>query len=62
VIRVSFVLLDNGQIKDLEVKDGHGVLRQAALEAVKSALPMPTPPPKVNCPLQVNYGMEFRLR
>lgn len=61
VIQVSFVLHDNGQISDVLVEDGQEVLRKAAEEAVRAALPLPLPPPGVVCPMRVSFGMEFKL-
>lgn len=61
VIQVSFVLHDNGQIGDMLVEDGPDVLRKAAEEAVRAALPLPLPPRDVACPMRVSFGMEFKL-
>lgn len=61
VIQVSFVLHDNGQISDVLVEDGQEVLRKAAEEAVRAALPLPLPPRDVVCPMRVSFGMEFKL-
>ena len=61
IIQVSFLLHQDGRISDLVVADGHAVLQTAAKEAVEAALPLPTPPAEVHCPLNVSYGMEFKL-
>jgi len=61
VIQVSFVLHDDGQIGDVRVEDGPDVLRKAAEEAVRAALPLPAPPRDVVCPMRVSFGMEFKL-
>lgn len=61
VIQVSFVLHDSGQISNVLVADGHEVLRKAAEEAVRAALPLPLPPRDVASPLRVSFGMEFKL-
>lgn len=61
VIQVSFVLHDNGQVSAVTVEDGHEVLRKAAEEAVRAALPLPLPPDEVECPMPVRFGMEFKL-
>lgn len=62
VIQVSFLLHRDGRISSLRVANGPDLLRKAATDAVDAALPLPRPPPAVNCPLTVSYGMEFRLR
>lgn len=60
-IEVSFELLNNGEISDLKASGGPMILRKAAEQAIASALPFPTPPSEVNCPLQVSYAMLFEL-
>lgn len=60
-IEVSFELLNNGEISDLKASGGPLILRKAAEQAIASALPFPTPPSEVNCPLQVSYAMLFEL-
>ncbi|MDH5711504.1 MAG: TonB family protein [Gammaproteobacteria bacterium] len=60
-IEVSFELLSNGEISDLKAVGGPMVLRNAAKQAIESALPFPVPPEEVNCPLQVSYAMQFQL-
>jgi len=61
VIQVSFMLHRDGHISDVMVEDGHEVLRRAAEESVRAALPLPLPTPDVPSPLRVSFGMEFKL-
>ena len=63
-VRVSFVLLTNGETTDISCTGGRAVLREAAEQTVRSALPLPAPPREieVELPLQVDYFMEFALR
>jgi protein TonB len=60
-VRISFVLLADGQIKNLSVVDGHKLLRGAAQEAVVRALPLPRPPEAVATPLAINFSMAYQL-
>lgn len=60
-IRVSFQLLNDGKINRLEATGGTKILMRAAEQAVHKALPLPSPPPEVDCPIQVSYVMQFKL-
>ena len=60
-IEVSFELLDNGEISDLKTNGDSPILRNAAEQAITSALPLPTPPKEIRMPLQVSYVMKFAL-
>lgn len=60
-INVSFQLLNNGNISGLKTNGGPLILRKAAEQAIAKALPFPTPPTEVDCPLQVSYAMQFHL-
>lgn len=64
VVRVSFVLRGNGGIAALRVdqESAHPVLAQAAVQTVRSALPLPAAPEEVECPMRVSFGMAFTLR
>ncbi|MFA7096579.1 MAG: TonB family protein [Gammaproteobacteria bacterium] len=62
VVKVSFVLLADGRIRDLAVSGAHSILEKAAAEAMRQALPLPRPPAGIACPHHVQFGMEFRLR
>lgn len=61
VVRISFELLADGQIRNLRVADGHKLLRGAAEEAVERALPLPIPPAAVGTPLAINFSMAYQL-
>ncbi len=59
-IKVSFRLLEDGGIRDLQVSGENRALRKAAEQAIQRALPLPPPPGTVR--LQpVNFDMEYRL-
>lgn len=62
VIQVSFRLQANGGITDIQIEDGHMLLRNATEQALQRAQPLPKPPPGMELPLLVSYGMEYRLR
>jgi protein TonB len=61
VVRISFELLADGQIKNLRVTEGHKLLRSAAEEAMARALPMPRPPDELETPLAINFSMAYQL-
>lgn len=61
VIQVSFRLLANGSITDLEIRSGHKLLRTATEQALQKAQPLPKPPAQISTPLSVSYGMEYLL-
>ncbi len=61
-VRVSFVLTRSGRVRDLRVREGHMLLRRAASAAVQGAAPLPPPPAYIQCPLRVDYRMQFELR
>jgi protein TonB len=58
-VAVSFRLLSNGMIADLQIGTGPRVLRRAAARAVESALPLPPPPAPLG---KVAYAMRFSLQ
>lgn len=60
-VKVSFLLLETGEIKDLIVKGSHTILENAAAEAMRKATPLPRPPASVSCPHRVQFGMDFSL-
>jgi len=60
-VQVSFILLPDGTIKDVEVRNGPEVLVAAAGSAVSKALPMPRPPSEVHCPMHCEFSMRFAL-
>lgn len=60
-VKISFLLLENGEIRDLAVSGSHTILEHAAAEAMRKAAPLPRPPASVSCPHRVQFGMEFTL-
>lgn len=64
VVQVSFTLHRDGGISTLQVdeRDAHPILTQAAEQTVRNALPLPPVPDEVECPMPVSFGMEFALR
>ena len=61
-IKISFYLLDDGSITELSARGGARILRQAAMRSVTNALPFPPCPEKLNCSVQVNFVMKYKLR
>lgn len=61
-VQVSFVLSENGAIRDLRIDGGPKLLRLAAEQTLQSASPLPMPPAEVESPLRVEYLMAFALR
>lgn len=61
-VNVSFLLLANGDIRELRVSGGAKPLRLAAKRAVDRALLFPSPPAQASTPLPVQYAMSFSLR
>lgn len=61
-INVSFRLMTDGNITDLVVNGEQAVLRHAANGAINKAVPMPSCPKEINCPIHVNYVMQFQIR
>lgn len=61
-VRVSFTIDAGGGVSDLKVSEGHPQLEEAALQTVRSALPLPLPAGGVALPFSLSYHMDFRLR
>lgn len=61
-VRVSFTIDAGGGVSDLKVSEGHPQLEEAALQTVRSALPLPLPAGGVTLPFSLSYHMDFRLR
>lgn len=61
MVRVSFELLADGEIRELQVTEGHKLLRIAAQQAVEKSLPLPIPPSVVETPLRVSFSMAYQL-
>jgi len=61
-IQVSFELQKDGSIRELSA-DGKSIkLRRAAKGSVNKALPLPACPKEVDCPIRVNYAMQFKIK
>ena len=60
-VQVSFYLLSDGGIRDLQVTGGSKVLRQAARQAIQNALSMPRPPETLGQQEPIRFGMVYRL-
>lgn len=61
-VHVSFTVMANGEIRQLQLAGGHKMLHQAAAETMQRSLPLPLPPREVATPLTLSYGMSFALR
>lgn len=61
-IHVRFTLTCAGAAENIEITQGHKLLKKGALNAVEKAQPLPTPPQGVDCPMPVQYAMAFELK
>ncbi len=61
-IKVSFLLLESGDIDELEVSGEALLLKRAAEQAVRRALPLPPPPQEIRNPKRVSFVMHYQLR
>jgi len=61
-IQVSFVLQKDGSIRELSANGSSILLRRAAKGSVNKALPLPGCPKDVECPIQVSYAMQFKIK
>jgi len=60
-VKVSFLLMDDGSIRSVDVKSGPKVLRLAAAQAIAKAGAMPPPPAELHCPMSCKFSMRFAL-
>ena len=60
-VHVRFTLFPDGTARQLVVENGPSVLLAAAKQAVEKAVPMPTPPKAIHCPLECEFRMAFNL-
>jgi len=60
-LQIHFLLLPDGTVQGLVVRNGPEVLITAARQSVEQALPMPSPPASVHCPLECRFRMKFSL-
>ena len=61
-IQVSFELQKDGSIRELLAHGESIKLRRAAKGSVNKALPLPACPKEVDCPIQVSYAMQFKIK
>lgn len=61
-IQVSFELQKDGSIRELSAHGESIKLRRAAKGSVNKALPLPACPKEVDCPIRVNYAMQFKIK
>ena len=60
-INISFMLLANGQVRQLQVTGGPNVLQHATREAMEQAQPLPLPPSGISLPRQIAIAMVYSL-
>ena len=61
-VNVRFTLFPDGSARQLIVENGPSLLVAAARQAVEKAIPMPTPPANIHCPLECQFRMRFNLK
>ena len=63
-IRISFDLLQDGNILNLRILSGHKVLQRATSESIKSALPMPPRPESLLAlnTMKIEYAMQYAIK
>ncbi|MGD2052783.1 MAG: TonB family protein [Gammaproteobacteria bacterium] len=60
-VKVSFVLLDNGSYRQLNLDGAHSVLVKATRSALESAVPFPAPPKGMILPERLELTMSYSL-
>ena len=61
-VEVSFQLLRNGDVSDIQTSGAHRLLRHAAARAIKEALPLPKPPDSLAMPANIRFSMHYDLK
>ncbi len=61
-ILVTFTLLANGSINNLQVNGKRSILEKATENAVDGALPMPIPPGELDLPMDIKFTMNYFLK
>ena len=60
-VKVSFSLLESGEIDDLKILGKYKLLQHAAKTAILESLPFIEPPAGMRFPVKINYSMAFKL-
>ena len=62
-VKVSFDLLQDGNILNLKIMTGHSALQKATSESINSSLPMPSRPESLLTlnTMTIEYSMQFKL-
>jgi protein TonB len=63
-VQVSFELLEDGNISNLQILSGHSSLQKATEESIYQALPLPARPQTLLAlqSIKIEYAMRFSLR
>jgi protein TonB len=61
-VEVSFQLLKNGEVRDIQSSGAHRLLKHAAARAIKEALPLPVPPDSLPMPASIQFSMHYNLK
>ena len=61
-ILVTFTLLANGNIKNLQINGKRSILEKATKDAINAALPMPPPPRELSLPQEITFTMNYFLK
>ncbi len=61
-VAVSFRMLKGGEVSEVNIEEGHRVLRKAVEEAIVAAQPMPVPPSTLELPLELSFNVQFTLQ
>lgn len=62
VVEVSFLLADDAGVRDIRSSNGHRMLNQSAVRAIRDAMPLPRPPAGMVLPLTVKFTMHYDLQ
>jgi protein TonB len=61
-VNVDLAVDCDGAVTALDTRSGPGLLQAATRRSVRSAQPLPAPPPQLGCPQQLGYAMVYRLQ
>jgi protein TonB len=62
IVEISFDLLKNGNVTNIQTSGGHRLLRAATKHAIQQSLPLQIPPPFLQLPLEIHFSMRFDLK